>query len=268
MLKDIRAHRFIRARNHLISLHPGYNRILKLLSPGTMLDRTYRFVTSRPLISDIGYRFTILPLTAFPQEREWGKYLMRLPTSPESKIPEWIITQTRRVRTIIDVGCGITPYAVHPAITNVPSLIGIDSNFALLFISSIFFKNTHQSHICADLSHGFPIPPKAADLVFSLNCFTYLYNQKETLRAMMQSVKRDGTVFIGDLHVSVDKNLTDWYPRPPSYYTVNSRTHYEVIDYDDLLARVSTGKHVRTSAVPFLHSKGSRYGIVFSPIRQ
>lgn len=266
VLNDLRGHRFIQARNHLMDIRFGYNRFLKMLASGTVLDRIYRFAVSRPLMNDVGYQGVLLPLTLFPQSREWGRYLMRLPTAPESRIPQWIIAHTKRAETVIDVGCGVTPYAVRGAIKRVPSLIGIDTNFALLFLSKTFFRNAHQSLICSDLSHGFPIRPGVADFTFSLNCFTYLYSQKRTLHAMMRSLKPGGMVFIGDLHVSVDKSWIYWYPRPPSFYTAKSPMHHAVIDYDALLARVSTNPCVRMGALPFTRTKVGRYGILFGPL--
>lgn len=264
VLDDILNQKYQRAFNRLINLQWGYNRFLKMTGPHTKISQAYERIFSRQLLNGIGYANTIRPLLLFPSSRAWAQYLLRLPQAPESKILRALLSwMPKQPSVIIDVGCGITPYAVFSKTLNATALIGIDKSFALLYLSSVFFKNHHQSLVCTDLSQGFPVKPNVADLTFSLNCFTYLYNQMGTLRSMIGSTKTRGAVFLGDMHESIYPPQMHWYPRKPIFYTTGVTRAYKIMDYDNLVIHLDTP--VALSSLPPVKYRGrGRYGIIFT----
>lgn len=265
VLEMVRNGRFVQARNSLIHIHAGYNQLLRLIVPDAFGDRLYRAAFRRSLIKDIGYKKVLLPFSLFPGSRKWADYLINLPDHPESKVVDILVSRAPEARIIIDIGCGVTPYATRAKLKAVSTLIGVDANFVLLYLSSLFFPNPNQTLLCTDLSHGFPVRPGVADLCVSLNCFTYLYHQKNTLLAMLRAAGKGGVVFIGDLPVSVPPEWSYWYTRPPEFYTKLTRNKNMVIDYDVLLQKIAAGKDIAFRDIPFTKTEKGRYGILFEP---
>jgi len=262
VLMLFRQTRYAGARTMLFDFNRIFRRFLISIMPGSFADSLSIVLYKKHIIAKLGYHRIIAPLLLFSDQRAWAQYLLRLDTSPESSVPETITGLSKKSpRVIVDVGCGITPYASRIQVQKGAQLIGIDNNFGLLYLSSLLFPNNRQSFICADLEHGFPLKNDSAGLTFSLNCFTYLYHQKEILRSMLSATQKGGIVFLGDMHARKTP-VSDiyWYPRTPEFYTRIAPGH--VINYDAMLHSIKRAEDIKTR-VSHPYSPDKRYALLF-----
>lgn len=260
VLDDVIRGRYDAACNKLFSLQRGYNHFLRFTNPLSLASRIIERVTHRTIFSFLGFQGVLYPLTFIPRSRAWASNLINLPHMTESKIPSTLLSLMKSKPTcVVDVGCGITPYATQKTLQNLPTLIGIDKEFALLYITSVFFHNPLQSLICADLTHGFPLKDNVADLIYSMDCITFLYNQISTVSSMLKSTIQNGIVWFDNFNISGETVKKYEFPRKPIFYEKHVPNPYRIFDYATFL------KAIKSNGGIFNHKKqhiGTRYGIL------
>jgi hypothetical protein len=264
ILPYIHAGNYNAACNTLFSMRVIYNQIFRAIYPRATLSKIFKTFSDKTILSFIGLRKTLYPLWLFKDSRDWARYLMGIERAPEMHIPDSLVSQVASADAscIVDVGCGLTPYALHREYKNQKHIIGIDKNFLLLYLSTIFFPNNNQTLILADLTHGFPIRPRSARCIFSLNCFTYLYNQRATFISMLNSAKTGSVVLVGDLHAHLQQQRLYWYPRSPKFYADLCNKPCKVFDYDLVLKKIVRSETLSFQNLPTWKKNTSRYGIL------
>ena len=183
----------------------NYISALDCLLNGSKLENFFlRLVITRGLKERISYRGFIFFLSLFSLQKKWYTYLVSRQSSRDLKQYRTFFSIQSPV---LDIGSGTSFFLKN--ISKSVHYIGLDNNFFLLLIASVFFGNKNRMFICCDVNIKIPIMKNRVNSVLMMDSFPFLFAKKMIIAELARVLTKKAELGIVNIFIK-NRKTSAW----------------------------------------------------------